>query len=467
LDQVQGIDVVSKGGVEPYRGEGISPDSIARDLRVGTLVKGRIERENGRLRVTVRLLDGSSGADFERASFVQTAGDVLAIHDTLARKVAGLIRSRLGEEIRLREQRNQTRSVEAWAFVQRAEQARKRAEAAEVGCHRSCVEAAQLYATADSLYDAAKAADPKWTEPLVGRAVVAYKRSRLAGFDGAEVRPWIVKGEKFAEEALTLSPQDPDGLEQRGTLRYWKWLVNLEPDPTAAKRLLQDAERDLEMAVKVRPSQAGAWSILSHLYNQTKGSTDAKLAARRAYEADAYLSNADQVINRLFLSSYDLEQFVDAAHWCEEGARRFPGDFKFTKCQLWSLSTKAKEPDVELAWKLADSLPKLSPAGRREIEAREAQMIVAMVLARAGLADSARAVARRARAGPDVDPTRDLVWDEIYVHILLGDKDEAIESLKSFLAANPDRRTELAEESNWWFRDIEDDPRYKALVGTT
>jgi serine/threonine-protein kinase len=94
-------------------------------------------------------------------------------------------------------------------------------------------------------------------------------------------------------------------------------------------------------------------------------------------------------------------------------------------------------------------------------------MIVAMVLARAGLSDSARTVAERARAGPDVDPTMDLAWDEIYVHILLGDKDRAIESLKSFLAANPDRRTELAEESNWWFRAIEDDPRYKALVGSS
>ena len=37
--------------------------------------------------------------------------------------------------------------------------------------------------------------------------------------------------------------------------------------------------------------------------------------------------------------------------------------------------------------KLADSLPKLSPAGRQEYDAREARMIVAMVLARAGLGE--------------------------------------------------------------------------------
>ncbi len=35
-----------------------------------------------------------------------------------------------------------------------------------------------------------------------------------------------------------------------------------------------------------------------------------KLAARRAYEEDAYLSNADVILSRLFYSSYDLGQFV-------------------------------------------------------------------------------------------------------------------------------------------------------------
>ena len=81
-------------------------------------------------------------------------------------------------------------------------------------------------------------------------------------------------------------------------------------------------------------------------------------------------------------------------------AAQVPDDFKFTKCQLWLLTTKAREPDVTLAWKLADSLPKLSPTGRREYDSREARMLTAMVLARAGLGDSAREVARRARGGP-------------------------------------------------------------------
>jgi len=303
---------------------------------------------------------------------------------------------------------------------------------------------------------------------LIGRAAVAYRRSRLVGIDGTAAKPWIEKGKQFAEKALSRDPQNPDGLEVRGTLRYWAWLLNLEPDASAAKRLLEDAQTDLETAVKVRPSQAGAWSILSHLYGNTKGETDAKLAGLRAYEADAYLRDAPQVINRLFIASYDLAQFVDADHWCQEGARRFPNDFNFTKCQLWIMSTKVREPDVNLAWKLADSVMKLSPVNRQEYDAREAQMIVAMVLARAGLQDSALRVAQRARGGPDVDPDQNLAYSEVYVHVLRGDKDQAFEALKRYLAANPERRASLADTAEaatpWWFRNIEDDPRFRTLV---
>jgi serine/threonine-protein kinase len=170
------------------------------------------------------------------------------------------------------------------------------------------------------------------------------------------------------------------------------------------------------------------------------------------------------VLSRLFNASYDLSQFNDAQHWCEEGQRRFPDDYKFVACQLWMLTTKAKDPDVALAWKLADSLPKISPGPRQQFEKLEGMMNVAAVLARAGLKDSARKVALRARGNADVDPTKDLAWDETYVRILVGDKDEAFKLLTAYLAANPERRAGLADNPSWWLREIQNDPRFEALA---
>ncbi|MBA3554919.1 MAG: hypothetical protein H0W29_09215, partial [Gemmatimonadales bacterium] len=463
LSEVQTLDVISPNGVAPYRGDSIPRDSVARALKAGTLVQGTVEPEGGRLRVTVRLVDGASGVDYQRASFEQPMADILSIQDSLVQEVAGLIRQRLGQEIRVRAQRESTASPAAWALVQRAEQARKRAEASVSAAESTAVVERSLE-QADSLYARAQAVDPRWGDPPVGRARVAYRRSRLAVEDPLAAKTWIDRGIRRSEEALALDSRNPDALEVRGTLRYWGWLLGVEPDPEAARKLLAAAQGDLENSVKVRPAQAGAWAILSHLYNVTGGETDAKLAARRAYDEDAYLSNADQVLSRLFLSSYDLGQFVDAVHWCNEGQYRFPDDFKFVSCQLWLMTSRAKEPDPELAWTLADSLGKLAPAPEREFESRKARLAVAAVLARKGLADSARAVVQRSRGDTEVDPTRDLAYIEAFVRTLLNDREEAVQSLKVYVSANPDRRVDLADDSGWWFRGLQDFPQFQELV---
>jgi eukaryotic-like serine/threonine-protein kinase len=464
LDQVQGLEVISKGGVAPYRGDSVSRDSIARALRVGTLVSGEIERRGDRLRVTVRLVDGGSGADFERASFEQPARNLLSVQDTLTQKVAGLIRQRLGEEIRLRAQRNQAHSVEAWALVQQAGLHRKTAETAAE--HADSAVVLQEFRIADSLLARAETFEPGWVEPIIGRGNVAYRQSRLAGDEPTIASRWIDKGLAHVERALKLAPQSPDALELRGNLRYWRWLLSLEPEPANGRALLKSAQADLETAVKLSPGQAGAWATLSHLYYQTGNLVDVKLAARRAYEEDAYLGNADVVLSRLFYASYDLGQFADAVHWCEAAQTRFPENPKSVECQLYLLTTRAKDPDVNRAWQLSDSIVKLAAEPDREYQRLNSHMMVAAIIARAGLADSARHVAQRSRGRSEIDPTRDLLYAEAFVRTLLGDRDEAIKALKVYLAANPEKRAAFADDATWWFRSLQDDSRFRQLVGT-
>src|SRR5438309_4317233 len=130
LRQVPALTVVSKNGAGAYRGTTAPLDSVARALAVGTILRGSVDDAGGRYRVSVNLIDGASGADLgQRASFEQPAGAVLAIRDSLARRVAEFLRVRLGEELRLREEQAGTRSAAAWSLMQQAEQTRKRADA--------------------------------------------------------------------------------------------------------------------------------------------------------------------------------------------------------------------------------------------------------------------------------------------------------------------------------------------------
>jgi serine/threonine-protein kinase len=465
LGQVPGLNVISANGVAQYRSDSVPRDSIARALKVGTLVEGDVEQAGGRLRVTVRLIDGASGADFQRASFQEPAGNLLSIRDTLTQKVAGLIRERLGQEIRLREQRAETRSVDAWALVQRAEQAQKQADSL-VSAGDTTGAVARAFDRADTLLAQSSARDPGWVQPIVLRGGVAYQRSRLEREDPLKAAPLIARGMGFANQALQREPQNPDALELRGDLQYWRWLLGLAPDKDEQKKLLEAAQSDLETATKINPSQAGAWGSLSHLYyNSPTGTrTDVVLAARRAYEADAYLSNADVILARLFYASYDLGQSADAQHWCDEGRRRFPSNSEFTECRIWMMTLKSAQPDPALAWRLLDTLLTMVPPPQRAYKQLAGQLAVAAVIARAGLKDSARHVIEKSRGGADVDPTMDLLYDAAFVYTLIGDKDDAIQSLKRNLVANPSRAASFATDPGWWFRDLESDPRFQALT---
>jgi serine/threonine-protein kinase len=465
LTTVQDLEVVSPNGVAPFRTGVLPRDSVARALRVGTLVIGEVvPAGDGRVRVTARLVD-AGGSEINRVSVEQPLVNALAVRDSLPERVADLLRERLGEEVRLREARSRTRSTDAWVTLQRAEQQRKRAEAAASGGDSAT--AAARFAGADSLASLAASKDPDWGAPLVFRGRIAYRRSRLAVGNPLAAEPIIAAGVALADSALQRDAADPDALELRGNLRYWRWLLRLEPDGRGADALLAQAQHDLEASVKLAPLQAGAWGSLSHLYYQNGNLTDVLFAAQHAYDADSYLENAGTILDRLFSAAYDLEQPVDASRWCSEGARRFPGDGQFVICQLYLMTMKGQPPDVAKAWALASSptLRRDQATGSPEFAVRHARMVVAVILARAGLRDSARAVIASARAGADIDPSKDLYHDEAFAHLQAGDHVAALAALKTYLAANPDAREGFAEEPGWWFRELATEPGFKAAVG--
>ena len=464
LMTVRGLDIVSRNGVAQFRETDVSPDSVARALNVGSVIRGSVEQTGDNLRVTVRLVDGTSGADLERTSFQVPAGELLAARDSVALRASRLLRQRLGEEIRLRQRRAETASVEAWALVQRAERLRKDAE----GLLREgrLEEAARDFQGADSVLALAEAADRDWIEPVGLRAHVAFRRSRTAQYAGdmSTATEQVEVGLDHADRALQRAPNHARALEQRGTLKYWHWLLGVTPNPAEADRLFREAQQDLEAAVRTDATLATAHSLLSHLYINTGDDVAMLLAARQAYEEDAYLADANQVLNRMFFGYYNLGQLTEAQYWCDEGARRFPNQYLFLECQLRMMVTEQGDPDVDRAWQLAAQLEAQTPEDRREYWRRVGEMFVGGVIGRTGDLDSARAVLVRARGNREIDPNNELAEFEAAMRTTLGDYDEAIELLKMYVAANPDAGFVVGENIPWWWEPLTDHPGFQALL---
>ena len=457
LSEVRSLDVISRNGVLPYRNANLPRDSIARALGAGTLVEGTVEPVRDRVRVTVRLVDGYSGADLlRRATFEQPSANLLQIRDSLAGEVARVLRERLGEEVRLREERAGTRSTDAWTRVQQAEAIRKDGEGlVQAGKADSAL---MLFARTDSTLASAERADRTWIEPIVLRGQLVERRVRLAR------NPALIdEGLAHATRALAIAPEDPGALELRGTLRYRRWQLARPPDPQQAATLLDDARKDLERATNIDPTLASAYATLSSLYYQTKDLQGAALAARRAYEEDAYLGNTVDILDRLFFTSYDLDQQRQAQRWCQEGMRRFPRDFRFLECQLYMM-TRLEDPDIPRAWRLLAGIDSLVPAQRRQVIHLREQMLVAATIARAGLKDSAHQVIGRSRGTPELDPDHDLVAMEAFVRTLLGEQDEAIRLLQRYVAANPEHSFRVGGDLFWWWWDLQKHPGFQALA---
>jgi hypothetical protein len=439
---------------------------VARALKAGTLVQGTVTQAGDRLRVSVSLINAAAGSEIANKTLERPRSEIFALQDDLTQEVSVFLRERLGREIRLEESRVGAGNPRAWEMVQQAKQlTTDLSTLLEAG---DTAAAARQLGAADSLLAGASAADPKWGEPIVARGWLAYQRRALARpLDKGYLRDWLQRALDDAAQALTLNPNDGDALDLRGTVRYTQWFLNLAPGPTAATKLLADAEQDLRAAVAANPNQAHSWAVLSHLLMRRSQTAEGKLAALRAYEADPYLTEAAAILYRLFTSSLDLEDGVEANHWCEEGQRRFPTDPSFLECQILVFALPGQKPDIGKAWQLLDGNVKLYPPNEREFRQREGQLMVAMALVRAGLPDSARAVAVRARADATIDPGRELLYFEALLRNMLGDRDEALRLVGVYLATNPQDRATMAKDDSWWWQGLRDDPRFKALVGSS
>ncbi len=470
LERIPDLNVVSRAGVTPFRNRNVTPDSIARALKAGTLVVGSVVPEGDNVKVNLRLLD-ESGTDIQRGNVVIAADSLFAAEDSVAGRAAELLRRFLGDEIQLRASQAGTRVKAAWTLYNRAEKLRKDA-ARQASSSRDSAHA--TLQVADSLAMQAQRADPKWSDPIALEADIDLQRGRLYSRPSAEDKTergrWFQKARDAAERMVE---KDGSGraLALRGTVKYAQWSLALTTDPVARAAELKAAGADLERAVQLDPKLASAYATLSSVDYDRKDRFSALRNARQAYDTDAFLSNAQTILNRLFWTSSDTDNFAEARKWCAEGRRRFPADYLFTLCQLWLVLTPDERPDIPLAWSLAAQVESLAPPTVRPFQSRKAQMIVGGVIGRAGkaaggqsaLLDSADRVLVRARADRTIDTEGEIPGYEAVMRAQMGDLDRGLEMLKQYVATHPDHFFLVGGNIHWWWRPLQALPGFQQL----
>jgi serine/threonine protein kinase/tetratricopeptide (TPR) repeat protein len=468
LSGVSAIEVLSRNSVRAFRERALSLDSLIAALRVGSLVEGSVQRSNDRLRVTVQVVDAVSKTQLSSATIERKTGELFMLEDDLARQVASLLRRRLGVELRLRETIAGTRSARARDLVFQADKIRDDVSATAAATDGLDLPTALTsLRRADSLLAAAESADQRWNMPLINRGWVALEvAQRITGGDR------LLAYENATQQAARVLSRDPanaDALELRGTA-YYRQAARLNLSPAKFEDRLARAEEDLQNALSTDSLLPNAWGILSLVRVARGDVSQAERDAETALGMDTYLQEAPTILGALYAANLMKGNASDARQWCNRGASDYPKDPRFLDCQLTLLAEdRSLVPDPRLAWRLAARAEDLDPPLHARATGREflpiyRQLMVAIILARTGQADSARAVARRARAdvskGSDLD--MDVRYEEAFLRLTLGEREAATSMLAEYLGARPSLRGLVARHPRW--KPLWNDPTFIALV---
>ncbi|HEU5209624.1 MAG TPA: BTAD domain-containing putative transcriptional regulator [Longimicrobiales bacterium] len=402
-------------------------DSIGRALNVGALVGATVARSDDRLRVHVELIDARVGTTLAASTVEKEQGDLFALLDSMAMSVEWMLREQLGHQVERREYRRETESQRAWELVQIARQ--ERLNPAPGGNAATSIETALRH------LDEAIRLDPHYVGAWVERSRTFHAAALLQTGDPLAL---LDSAEAAGNRAIAEGPNDAEALEQRAAIRFIASIYATEEKP----ELLEQAEADARAALAVDPYRARAESLLSQIYVIRGDYRRAHDAALRAYRADAYAGNVEDVLHRLFETAFELGNDDEAAKWCDEMRRRAEGSWLRYRCELMLLAFgREGTPDVRkslLALDAARRVPYV--ADNRQINA-QLTALVGVSYARAGMADSARVVlARAVAASAGASMVRPLAANGL---LRIGEQERALVLIREYMEALPRDRQRL------------------------
>ncbi len=114
LATVPKLRVMAQSTVFRYKGRGIDPQEVGRELNVRAVLTGRIMQSGGSLRIGAELVDVTTGSQLWGAQYDRKPGDIFAIQDDISNEISGNLRLRLTRAEKKRLTKRQTHDADAY-----------------------------------------------------------------------------------------------------------------------------------------------------------------------------------------------------------------------------------------------------------------------------------------------------------------------------------------------------------------
>ena len=114
LATVPKLRVMAQSTVFRYKGQGIDPQAVGRELNVRAVLTGRMMQSGGSLRIGTELVDVATGSRLWGAQYDRKPGDIFAIQDEISNEISGNLRLKLTRAEKKRLTKRQTDDAEAY-----------------------------------------------------------------------------------------------------------------------------------------------------------------------------------------------------------------------------------------------------------------------------------------------------------------------------------------------------------------
>jgi TolB-like protein/Flp pilus assembly protein TadD len=119
LSKIAGLRVTPRSTVFRYRRKVSDPQAIGGDLKVGTVLVGRVTQRDGALIVSTELIDVTEGSQLWGERYNRNLTDLYEVEEEIARKISESLRMKLSSEEKERLAKRFTENSEAYQFYLR------------------------------------------------------------------------------------------------------------------------------------------------------------------------------------------------------------------------------------------------------------------------------------------------------------------------------------------------------------
>src|SRR6516165_8216810 len=114
LATVPKLRVMAQSTVLRYKGRGMDPQTLGRELNVRAVLTGRIMQSGESLRIGTELVDVATGSQLWGAQYDRKPGDIFVIQDEISKEISEKLRLKLTRAEKKRLTRRQTEDAEAY-----------------------------------------------------------------------------------------------------------------------------------------------------------------------------------------------------------------------------------------------------------------------------------------------------------------------------------------------------------------